>query len=146
MLHKLTSKLVFACPHSYRFPHFFGFLFSHACLLWVAVIFSDNRSTRLLPKGPFELLKRTKLLKSGILSCKLVHYHDRVFQSFKPISQRLCIRKLLVLELLTQKRFNLWKRETWRRKWCSWELSRDGDGESFPVGHPFRIQSPKLFR
>ena len=52
MLHKLTSKLVFACQNSHWFPHFFGFPVSQACLLWVGVIFSDNRSTRLLPK-PF---------------------------------------------------------------------------------------------
>ena len=95
---------------------FWGFPVSHACLLWVALIFPDNRSTRLLPKGPFELLKRTTLPKLGVLSSKLVHYHDRIFVSFKPISQGLCIRKLLVFDHFTQKSSNLWKHETMTEK------------------------------
>ena len=117
MLHKVDFKASFRMPKFVPISTFFGLPVSHACLLWVAVIFSDNRSTRLLPKGPFELLKRIILPKFlGILSSKLAHYHDPVFLSFKPISQGLCIRKLLVLELLTQKRFNLWKHENMTEK------------------------------
>ena len=85
---------------------FLGFPVSHACLLWVAGLFSDNRSTRLLPK-PFWIVECTTLLKlSGFLSCQLVHHHDWVLKpSFKPMSYGLYIRKFLVLDLLTQNRY-----------------------------------------
>ena len=94
----------------------------YACLMGVAVIFSNNRSTRLFVK-PFEL-KCTTLLKlsaTGILPCKLVHSIKRSNlegQASSQVSQEdLLIRKLLVLDVLTQKDvYNLWKHDNMTEK------------------------------
>ena len=92
-----------------------------SCLLWVAVISSDNRSTRLLPKQ-FWVVEMHHTAKIIWLwrSRELVHrYHDQVLKpSFKPLSQDgFRARKLLMLHLLTQKvMYNLWKHENMTQK------------------------------
>ena len=122
MLHKLTSKLLFACPNAHWFPHFFGFPVSHACLLWAATIFSDKRSTRLLPKLLLVLKCTTLLNLSRILCCELVHWPTWSILAAKSVSQEsLCIRKLLVLDLTKEIYITYESMKTWQRKWCSWD-------------------------
>ena len=148
MLHKLTAKLLFTCPNAHWFPHFFGFPVSHACLLWVAAIFSDKRSTRLLPK-PLSVLKCTTLLNlSGILCCKLVHCPTWSILAAKlqiKVSRRFVYQKAFGVGSHKQDN-NWWKHETMTEKVVQLGLSCDGEGKNFPVGSPFRIQVPKLFR
>ena len=149
MLHKLTSKLLFACPNAHWFPHFFGFPVSHACLLWVAAIFLDKRSTMLLPK-PLSVLKCTTLLNlSGILCCELVHLLTWSILAAKlqiNVSRRFVYQKALGVGSHKKDIYNLRKHENMTKKVVQLGLSCDGEGKSFPVGSPLRIQAPKLFR
>ena len=90
---------------------FFGFLVSHACLLWVAVIFSNNRSTRLFPKL-FWIVKMhhtTKIIWHFVLQAG-TDYHERVLTPcFKPIiddvSRRFVYQKAFGVGPLNKKRY-----------------------------------------
>ena len=122
---QIDFKATFRMPKSALISTFFWFPVSRACLLWVAAIFSDKRSTRLLPK-PLLMLKCTTLLNlSGILCCELVNWLTWSILNGSHASNH-CLKKVGVSESFwcwtSQKRYITYESmKTWRRKWCSWD-------------------------
>ena len=129
MLHKLTSKLVFTCQNLHWFPHFFCFPVSQECFFWAGVIFSENRSTGLLPK-PFwivEMHHTVEIIWHSSLSCAVgtLSWSSLEARLQTNVSRRIVYQKAFSVghkkDSLTYENM-----KTWQRKWCSWERSCDG--------------------
>ena len=106
-------------------------------LLWVAAIFSDNRSTRLLPKPLWvvELHHTTKIIWHFVLRTgTLTNMVDSCSQASNQCLKKVCVSESFWCWTSQEDMYNLWKYENMTEKVVQLRLSCDGEGKSFLLG------------
>ena len=109
----------------------------HACLLWVAAIFSDNRSTRLLPEPLWvvEMHHTTQIISHFVLSTgTLTNMVDSCSQASSQCLKKGCVSESFWRWTSQKDKYNLWKHENMTEKVVQLRLSCDGEGKSFLLG------------